>query len=1021
VVLSALWARRGQAVTIALVSLLACAAVALAPWYALASAQRVAVEHVSGAPAEERLIGVTRAAPLGSPQPPAEQVLALFDERAFRAVAGGYLVGDLVVAEAEREAVIAHRDGICAHLVISGACPEVGTDVLVDEGTAAELGLSVGDELEFVGLGAASGDPLRVAGTYRVADRLDPYWGDGQIVGVPAVSPVSTIPLESEKLFTVAEGLGDDPQRRVTHTWDLAALPEAFTTVDVAALAVTIRADSELRRQGFQVRTDISELLDRIGADQRLVLSGVSVGVVTLLLITWFALITVVRGTVLHTRGDLGLWQLRGVPAGRRWLAAIGHAATPVVAGALVGLAAGLAGARWLGGDVAGADRDRIALLLGAGLVAVAIVGAVVAVVAAQWRAMRTPVSDLLRRVPPRRGGRLASVVDLLLIVLAGVAVVQAVITGRQSSGLALLAPSLTALAVTLAAAVAVRPVALRIGAAGLHAGRIGVALTGARLARSATTHRLFALLCLAVALLGTALIGADTVARANQQRAEIETGSARVLTVRAANHDHLLAAVRRADPTGGEAMAAVRLPATGGRPGVLAVDAERLPAVAEWRAGYGAGAAEVAALLRPPAPAPVLVTGAELTLEADTPAVQADRELWVRAELVDVDSGEPVSAVFGPLTGERASYRAAVPACAESRGCRLAGFSLSAAAQQRAPRAGDQARLYRLDQAGRPLVAPELLGDLARWRPALGERVVGPVIGAADGTLTITAAAMPRLPLVQPSGIAPVTRDDTVHLVSSPTPLPVYLAGRLPDPLLVGDVRAELVGGARVPVEVAGAAPLLPVLGERGVLVDLESALWFAGSDRSSEVSQVWLGPAASRATVEALWNAGLEPVRTESIAAARARLAAQGPAVGYRFQATVGLVGLLLAAGVLAVLASLERPQRAAELAALHTQGLRPRLVRRAGWAGYASVTAAAAAVGVLAAVAGAAVARLLEVVFVDGWAWADVAGVRVHPVGLLAVATAAVLGAVAAGSAVALVRQTRRRWVPGGGEPV
>jgi hypothetical protein len=264
------------------------------------------------------------------------------------------------------------------------------------------------------------------------------------------------------------------------------------------------------------------------------------------------------------------------------------------------------------------------------------------------------------------------------------------------------------------------------------------------------------------------------------------------------------------------------------------------------------------------------------------------------------------------------------------------------------------------------------------------------------------------------------VSRDDTVHLVSAPTPLPVYLAGPLPDPLLAGDVRAEVLGGARVPVEVAGAAPLLPVLGDRGILVDLESALWFAGSDRSSELSQVWLGPAAGPATVAALWDAGLEPVRTDSIAAARDRLAAQGPAVGHRFQATVGLVGLLLAAGVLAVLSSLERPQRAAELAALHTQGLPPRLVRRAGWAGYAAVTAAASVVGVLAAVAGAAVARLLEVVFVDGWSWVDLAGVRVQPVGLLAAATAVVLGAAAAGSAVALVRQTRRRWVPGGGEP-
>lgn len=1011
IVARALIVRRGQTVILVLMAMLAGAAVAAAPWYAAAARYDIAVDSVARAPAEDRAIVVSRRTAPGDPVPddPGGEARRIFDPDGFRGTTGAQVQADLRPAGSPPDSdgdriSLTDREDVCAYLAITGDCPGDG-EVLVPFDLAQSVGVAVGDEVVLEqGDDVAGG--FQVAGTYQIADPDDAYWaGFGDLPGE----------LSSGNRAVVFGTLGSVTRfERVTYTYELAVEPATVGALGHEEfLSLIERGGDDLQAQGYAVgMVGLLDLLERIPVDQRNAEIGIGIGVAALVLLTWFSLVVVLRGAVTQLREDIGWWRLHGAPPARGVLLALGQSAAPLVVGAAAGGLAGAALGRAYGGVVPLAAANRLAFQLTLLLVGVVVAGGLVAVVVTQARTLRTPVRDLLRRVPARGRRWHRSVVDLLVIVVAAAAVGQALVVGREAEGVALLAPPLAVLAISLVAAWAVPPLVASVAGQALHQGRLAVALVAASMARGTGAHRLFALVAVAVALVTTGLIGWQADSRTQQQRAALETGADRVLTMDAPSAAELLAAVRTVDPEGTEAMAVVRRPGRAGNPALLAVDASRLSVVTGWRPEYGGSSDAVAAALRPAAPDPVVITGGELVVEA-AGTDPSGAPVGLRTWLVRLDTGKLVEAVAGPLGADPEEYRAVLPDC--DTGCRLVGFDLLGPElagdgdEYAPPGAGTQVDLLRVGPAAAGSGVP--LGDVSRWRTGLGAQELGPAIATGRGGLRLTMPdPLPDTVDTPWQSRVPLVAQPRVYVVDAPVPLPVVAAGWRRDP--TEELRLAPLDAPAVPAEVARTGALLPVLTASGVLVDLEYATRLHPFPAAGGTAQVWLSESAPASIVDELEALGVSTVGEQTFDDALAALSSEGSAVGVRFQTVTALVALLLAAGAALAHSAQERGGRAGELAALRAQGMPARTVRRVGYAAVTALVLPAALVGLAAGLAGATVARILHPGFLDGWELLPAAPAGPYPVGLAAAATAVVLGAVVLTAAAALIRRTRRR---------
>jgi hypothetical protein len=240
--------------------------------------------------------------------------------------------------------------------------------------------------------------------------------------------------------------------------------------------------------------------------------------------------------------------------------------------------------------------------------------------------------------------------------------------------------------------------------------------------------------------------------------------------------------------------------------------------------------------------------------------------------------------------------------------------------------------------------------------------------------------------------------------------PLPVLAAGALATPLLAGDNRMR-IGGQDVPVLRAAGAALLPGVGDRGALLDLEYVDRLL-SAADPEAMQVWLAADAEPAVLDRLRAGGLTVLRDDTVDSLSARFGEQGPTVGLRFQLLVALLGVVLAAGSVTIVAAVESPARAAELAALRGQGLSPRQVRAVALVDHLVLVGVALLAGVVAAVLAGAVTKATGPTFVDGWDLLPVPGPGPVGLGLAVAVPVVVLGGAAALAGAALTRAVRSR---------
>ena len=808
------------------------------------------------------------------------------------------------------------REHFCANVtMLAGRCPVGAGEVVLGSRTAAALGLGPGatlGEQEVVHVpdgDLAIGTPviLAVVGVYQPVAPGGAFWA-GQSYFLGAASPGQI----AEPVFTGPTTLAALPHGVEHQSVDARLLPEAVRPARFADLRAELQKMRDATTTpigGAQLgySTHIGDLLSRVERDRVTLRAAVPVAAVPLVALSWLGFYLAVSATTAARRDELGLIKLRGTGALRRWSLALGESLLAIVLGAPIGYLLGLVLVRLL---AAVALPGRVTGAPGGGTLApvgLAVAGAVVAAVLAQRRTVALPVVDLLRRVAGRTAGWRGFAVEAVVVALTAAAVYQARSSTGPLTGVAQAAPGLVILSVALVGGRLLAPLVRRGGRSALRRGRLGLGLSGLRLARRPGLPALLAVLVVALGQLGFALVAGTVADAALSQQVRAQLGADRVLDVQPAPPTRLLAAVRAADPTGRYAMATATVPRPGNAPPVLAVDATRLRTVATWLPAFGPVDVDAAATaLRPATAATITVPAGPLSVDATVTSFEARPKPHLFALLQSLGSGGTTSPLdLGALTTGRHTYTASAARCGS--GCRLAGLRLAsqdpAGDGYLAAGVGVFALVIHTVQAGGPATA------LTGWQ--------APLESAADKPPTLTETPAGLAVSMQVSGLG-----------SDPRLLPgdfAYPAPAITSIQLPAEVFLTGLSGTPLPVHQAGLDLALPGLGSGAVLIDLETAertVAAAGGSSIVEHAQVWLAPDAPADLVAKLTAAGLTVTGEKRAADVLRYQHRQGPGLALRYHYFAAGLALVIAIGVLALTAAVDR--RSDELTALRPQGV-------------------------------------------------------------------------------------------------
>ncbi|MEU4626354.1 FtsX-like permease family protein [Actinoplanes sp. NPDC023801] len=951
-----LWHRRGQAVTLALLGLLAVTSAVAAPAYLIAVDRAVALGQIATAAPDE--LGLVASAVQN------ERVATEDDTRdpgqnPDQAEQGGLQFGDVAAAlvalpgftyvysaeywvigidsDAANPGRFVYRQDVCAHLqILTGRCLAAEGDVLLGEHTAQRLNLKAGDAVE---LRSAVPDPdprrkvwtpdgkprrLLIAGTYRPTEPSAGFWGArGYFTATPETGP-------GEPIFTAAVTQQTMDHGRITLAMDGRAGPAALHPDRLDQLRADLRKLNQTTADvgmAVQIDTGMTALLDRIDIGQSSTRLLVPVLAVPLILLACFTIFLTVGYGLEGRQNELAVVALRGSRWWTRWWLAAGESLVAVLAGALCGCLIGqllvnaIAAIVFPDGGIPSGWSSLRHAPLAAG-------AALLSVMAAQRRQFVGSVAGLLRRHPSTANSRWAIAADALAVLLAVVASVQLVLSKGSLTGVGLFAPAVLMLALGLLAARALLPLISRYAIRALHRGRLGVALAGLQLARRPGAGRLFALLVATVAVAGYATCAVDTAASGRAVEATLGIGADRVLTVQTAQPQQLLAAVRRIDPDGDFAMAVIRLPpgsSAAAAPG-LAVDSTRLAAVAAWP-GDGPGPAEVASRVRPELPAPPEFPGPDIAVDVSASGlVPGTKGLRLQVSVSSLNGIGDAVIELGELQNRPVTYQQRIAVCQE--GCRIDGIGL---ARTGSSRITAEVVLHGVRATGpdREVLPPTRLADPDSWRASPEVRLAQ----APNGL---------RLDFDESVSVSPLV---WIKPASTPDPIPVVVAGgRLADDVISGlDAKPMLVTNA-------GTLPVVPQLGRRAVVVDLEYADRMTMNAGLGNAPQIWLNAAAPPDILDRVSAQGLTVIADVHSDQVRRRLEQQGPALALWFHVLTGALAVLLGAGALVLAAAVDRRRRVEDLSVLRNQGLRPGPAGQAMLWTYPALVAVAVVIGLL-----------------------------------------------------------------------
>jgi hypothetical protein len=774
-----------------------------------------------------------------------------------------------------RVRVAARSDGCAAFPVVAGRCPTSPGEVLIPASLDGGR-IGVGQTLA---ISAAQG-----RGTVKVVGRYDARRSTALLLAdtSPVVGEISAPD------FVMAATAIDDRRWPLTVASRVSPLSYRLTVdregqarqaVDSVQHAVIAEAAD------LSFSSSLPDLLDRIDQDRQATAGLILVVTAEVVALAWFGAVVVMRLAAQVRGREWALGRLRGLPRGTWLVTVYGEVAVLLAVGAVLGVGLAVVTCRlavrhYLPAS-AYVEPHRWPVLLGAGL---ALLGLGAGLVISSLRTARTPLASLLREsAEPPQSSRTALVAETLVVVLALASVYQLIagdtLTGR-SAGLALLAPGLVALAVGL---VSIRLVAALVRRRTMRPARsVGGLVIWRQLARvPSVLHRNVALaLAVALAVFATQL-GALSL-RNRTARADGIVGAATVAHVRVPVGQNLLELVRNADPGGSAAMAVAErdAPSDGDISRVVAVDTTRLARVAAWQPdGSALTAAQVAQLLRPKGPAPIVVRGSRLavhltavqvTVAPQPVPVAGDRAAPLLSVIVAGPSGWRSLPLGVLATGGSNVYTTSIDC---PSGCRLvkfttrattpsayvANFTITSVATDAQPASDFDAALHQAN----------------RWQ-AVASSITDPqsiVVDLSAHSRGLAVRTVDRLGSATPA-FAPS---------DLPDPLPALLGAATATSAVPG--RPHVVSGTgfddqRQLLTVVGRTPIVPRALNHGVLVDLAGMSSLSDPASSHADSEVWLSPGEHRDVYAALAKAGVVVTRTESLRSAMAALARVGTA---------------------------------------------------------------------------------------------------------------------------------------------
>jgi len=1007
-----LWWRRGSSLAVLAVAITAAVTAVVGPTYAAAASESTLRQVLATASSSDVGLHVQSPAditvdPFG---PMARTLPAGFDPAYRRVVRTLLLPTSTIQGPGPVPAVVGHvvwREGACAHLeLVAGRCPRGPDEVMASSRTAGPTSgaVRVGativvdglphDQVQQDGYPVAEPASLRVVGLYVPRDVDDPFWFGHNYFGAhPGSGQLGDGPDTVDDLFVDRAGMDAASAGTRGLAWEDYFLDPAQVT---RSRLPALRAAVAHAQQVFPLNNDptlttqLPLVLQRAERARSGLDSGTRLVTLQLLLLAWLVLFEVVAASSESRATEVAVAKLRGLRPRDVAVFGLSEPVSLVLLAAPLGLVLGWVATRALAAAVL-LPGVPVSLNTGSWVAAgLALVGGLVAAGLATRKILTRSILEQWRRAEEHTvRSRKLLVVDAA-VAAAAVATVIALHRhdglDAQRSTWVLAGPALVVLGAALLGLRALPAVAGLAGRATRTTRHIGAFLASRQIARRATENRFAALLAVAAGMAVFAVAANDVVRHNELQRARLEVGAERVVSVQTAAGVDLTTAVRRADPDGRWAMAAAAWTPVGGSVGVTiqTVDVSRLQRVGY----YDPHVARLLHQLDAHTARRVRITG-----QAVRVSLTANGRFGAAALDVTLsDRPGHTLTVSGPVVRPGSSVLTVPVPC--SAGCNLVGFALDRAAGNFTTMTGRWS-VTRLEQqhAGGWSETAAQLSTAQAWRAA-------PHQTSGRDTVTNDASGTTDVFVAEPGGWP------SIELADIPRPVPVLLT---PNATTTTDTPAYVndLTSSPVPLRRVATVAHLPRLLDTGGLADITAAR--AGLPAFDQLSrqQVWLGRDAPADAQQRLRAVGLVIGAPDSVSVHVQSLRQQGPALALQLFlfASFACSALALAATALALAAAGRR--RSFELAALLAVGVRRSALLRACVVEQLGLLGAGLLLGVVPGLLAAAVTLPVVPEFVDVPPMTLSYAPSLRVLGIFVVALTFVVVVVAAVGAVTLLR--------------
>jgi putative ABC transport system permease protein len=1000
ILLSALRWRRASAVVLFAVATAAIAAAAIGPMFVSAADDSVFVATLRAAPAGSADLLITSSGDAAG--------MRRLEAASSAAVKAGHGLLQAPIFTADQgvrfsavgqsfAADLLARTAICAHvLIVAGHCPSSPGEVALSQRSATIAKARLGTLIDS---GVPGLQPLKVVALYRQpAATSSAYWagndffsfGTGGGGGIVQLDPlIATQATALAGTATTQPGLAS----QIAWSSNRLATGPADATSTLSKVQALLASSFELRAS-----TGLSALAASAGHVEHLMREIVLTIELQVVLLSLLILFFLGRSTASARAGELELARRRGFP--RRVVAEFALAEPALII--FVSLPVGILLA-WVSLELL-SPRIFVGgtpVSIGGEAVLAAVAGCLAALLASAaasyelWQRHRVARS--------RRGGQVAAAVDSAAIVLALAGLLAlaggGALRGSHTDPLASLAPGLLALG---AGVLGLRLALVLIGVAVKRTSEsknVAWFLALRQIARRPSAMRQLLPLTVATALVLFA-VGGYFLASSNRTTvADFGAGAAEVVDVSPEPGVDLVSAVRRADPSGHDAMAAAVFQSPNSV--LLAVDASRLAAVAAWPAQLSKQSLTALSRdLTPPTRPEIVLHGDDLRLDIGLPA--GVPQIVLTATVFDEVAQSTETVELGPLRPGTRGYTASLQGSC-SGGCRLVSLSPSWKALEVSYERPIPISLHGVSTRsgnGAWHAVRFGAGEAGSWQATPDNLHVHTTRGAGDVVFVVPGALLPY------GGLLLSPRD-------LPAAIPAVVTGRLEalDPPNPGEstITAQGLDGNNVNLGVVAMVPTLPLAGTNAALVDLSLAERAETSPTVYTTYQVWLSSSASPAVLARLRANGVTLGTVTRASTSRSLLDKGGLALAYDLALIVSPVALLLALGTMGYAVVAEGRQRRRELASLRLSGVSEGLARRALMIENGLVLTTVLVVGGAIGFAAAALALPSLPEFPNGTAGVPIsASVPIGPVVVALAVLALALGATVALSSALVGRR-------------